>query len=290
MKSILWVIFFVLLGFSSCKTARVVPTSNAIVKPISTNKLIRNIENNAFDYNHLSIKRIACQFDNGKSKISFKASIQAEKNKEITVMLSKMNFPVGRLWLTPDSVKFINYFENSYFIDDYSYLSTMLNMEINFQMVNAIISSNLFSFNEQKSNKDYLEYETSIDSGMYLLQSEKRQNPEKINQKILEKKPIRRSKKLVEGVPLRQKLYIDPVTFKLRKMKFEDAINARNLSVIFSEFVEVNKQLYPGDLFLHFLSPDTNVQVSMQMSNFSTEEEKAIRFIVPEKFTRIYHE
>jgi len=82
---------------------------------MGTNKLIRNIENNAFDYKHLSIKKISCQFDNGKTKTSFKASILAEKDKQIIVMLSKLNIPVGRLFLTSDSLKFINSLEKNSF-------------------------------------------------------------------------------------------------------------------------------------------------------------------------------
>lgn len=288
-KSVLCIVFFVLLGFSSCKTARVVPTSNAIVKPVSTNKLIRNIENNAFDYKHLSIKKIACQFDNGKTQTSFRASIQAEKDKQIIVLLTKMNFPVGRLWLTPDSVKFINYLENNYIIDDYSYLSSFLNMDIDFQMVNAIISSNLFSL-EEKREKDNFEYDTSIDSGMYLLQSEKKLNPTKVKQKTGQKKLNHRSKKMVAGAPIRQKLYVDPVTYKLRKISVEDAVNVRNLNIEFSDFVEIKKQLYPGDIFLHFLSPDNDMKLSLKLSNFSLEKEKAIHFKVPEKFTPIDHD
>jgi len=72
---IVWVGALV-LGLSSCKTTRVVTTTST-AKPISTNKLIRNIENNAFDYKHLAIKKINCQFDNGKTKTSFKESFRS---------------------------------------------------------------------------------------------------------------------------------------------------------------------------------------------------------------------
>jgi hypothetical protein len=286
----LWIIFFVLLGLSSCKTARVIPTTALIVKPISTNKLIRNIENNAFDYKHLSVKKITCQFDNGKTKTSFRASIQAEKDKQIILNLTKLNIPVGRLWLTPDSVKFINYLEDSYLLDDYSYLSSMLDMDLNFQTVNAIISNNVFSFRDEKRDKDNHEYDATIDSGMYVLQSVKNLKTAKVNKKISAKKLARRSRKLVEGAPVRQLLYVDPVTFKLRKIKMEDAVNSRSVNIEFSDFVEVGKQLYPGEIFLHFLSPENNMQMRIKLSNFSLDDEKGIRFKVPEKFTRMNHE
>jgi hypothetical protein len=293
-KSFLGIVFIVLLGLSSCKTTRVVTTTPSvtpiIVKPIGAGKLIRSIENNAFDYKYLSIKKISCQFDNGKTKMSFKASIQVAKDKEIVIMVSKINIPVARLWLTPDSVKSVNFMDDTYVIDDYSYLSSVLGMDVDFQTVNAIVSNDLLSLDAEKNEKDNREYETTIDSGMYVLQSVKNLKTDNVKPKIRERKLNRTSKKLVEGSPVRQWLYVDPVTFKLRKMKVEDAANSRNLSIEFSDFAEIKKQLYPGEIFLHFFSPDNNMQMRMKLSNFSMEEEKSPRFKVPENFTRTLHD
>ncbi len=282
-KLYLWIVFFVLLGFSSCKTVRVATTSK--LNTISTNKLIRNIENNTFDYKYLSVKRINCLFDNGKTQTSFRASIQAEKDRQITVMLTKMNFPVARLWLTPDSVKFINYLENNYMLGDYRNLSKILGMELDFQTVNAIISNNVFSLDH-----DDRKYETSIDSGMYVLQSVKNMEVLKSNQKTREIDPAGSSKKLADRTMVKQSLYIDPLTYKLRKIRLDDAVNSRFLKVDFSDFVNVEKQFYPSDIFLHFLSPENNMQMSLNLSNFSMEKEKEVRFKVPEKFTQTGHE
>ncbi|MBL7971256.1 MAG: DUF4292 domain-containing protein [Prolixibacteraceae bacterium] len=273
------------LGFSSCKTTRVVPVS--VVKPISTNKLIRNIESNAFDYKHLSIKRINCQFDNGKTKASFKASILAEKDKRITVLLSKLNIPVGRLWLTPDSVKFVNYLEKNYFLDDYSYLSSMLDMDIDFDMVHAIISNNIFALGDEKRDKEIRDYQSKIDSGMYVLESEKGFKDRKESQRISDRRQARKSQKLTGSSPVHQSIYVDPETFKLRKVRMEDAVNSRIMNMLFSDFTTVGKQLYPGEINLQISSPENHIQLRIKLSGFSTEEEKDIRFKVPEKYTRI---
>lgn len=275
------------LGFSSCRTTRVATTT--VVKPISTNKLIRNIESNAFDYRHLSIKRINCQFDNGKTKASFKASILAEKGKRITVLLSKLNIPVGRLWLTPDSVKFVNYLEKNYFLDDYSYLSSMLDMDIDFDMVHAIISNNIFALGDEKRDKEIRDYESKIDSGMYVLESEKKFRERKDNQRISDRRQARKSQKIISNSPVHQSIYVDPETFKLRKITMEDAVNSRMMKMLFSDFTTVGKQLYPGEINLQISSPENHIQLRIKLAGFSTEEEKDIRFKVPEKYTRINH-
>ncbi len=277
---------FVVLSFSACRSTKLA-TTTTVVKPMSTNKLIRNIESNVFDYKHLSIKKINCQFDNGKTKTSFKASIFAEKNKQIVVMLSKLNIPVGRLWLTPDSVKFINYIEKNYFLDDYSYLSSMLDMDIDFETVNAIISNNIFAFGDQKATREIRDYEAKIDSGMYVLESEKNFKARKENPRMSERRQARKARKIVPDSPVKQSIYVDPETFKLRKIKLVDAANSRNLNIDFSDFVPVEKQLYPGEMSLDFKGPDSFMQLRIKFAGFSTEGENDIRFRIPERYTRL---
>lgn len=282
--SVIGIICLVILGLSSCKTARVVTTSAAI--PMSSGKLIRNIENNAFDYKYLSIKRINCQFDNGKVSASFKASIQAEKDKRIVVLLSKLNIPVGRLWLTPDSVKYINYLENTYFLDDYSSLSSVMDMDLDFETVNAIISNNVMALRDEKRDKEN-DFEVKIDSGLYVLESVAKINKRKPKQSNNDKRPTRKSPRVSTDTPVRQSVYVDPDTFKLRKIRMEDFTNSRNLNISFSDYTNVGKQLYPGEIFLKFISPESNLVMRVRLANFSTEEENEIRFKVPEKFERI---
>lgn len=277
----------VVLGFSSCRSTKVATTTATVVKPMSTNKLIRNIENNVFDYKHLSIKKINCQFDNGKTKVSLKASIFAEKDKQIIVMLSKLNIQVGRLWLTPDSVKFINYLEKNYFLDDYSYLSSMLDMDLDFGTVNAIISNNIFALGDEKTSREMRDYEAKIDSGMYVLESEKKFKARKENPKMSERRQVKKARKIVPDSPIKQSIYVDPETFKLRKIKLVDSANSRNLNIDFSDFQSVDKQLYPGEMSLDFKGPDSFMQLRIKFAGFSTERENDIRFRIPEKFTRI---
>lgn len=279
-------ICLVSFGMFSCRSSKLLTTTNAVLKPINTTKLIRNIENNAFDYRHFSIKRISCQFDNGKTKASFRAAIQAEKGKQITVMLSKLNISVGRGWLTPDSVKFVNYLEKNYFLDDYSYLSSMLDMDIDFATVNAIISNNIFSVHEEKI--DDQKYTVRADSGMYVLESVR--NPKENVQRspASERRQLKRASKQKSNDLIRQSVYVDPDSYKVRKIVVVDPGNSRKLAIDFKDFTEVDKkQLYPGEISLHFAAPDSYVDLQVKLAGFSTKNEKEVRFKVPEKYTRI---
>lgn len=278
-------VLIVILGLASCKTTRV--ATQSAVRPISSGKLIRNMESSAFDYRHLSIKRISCQFDDGKSSRSFKASIQAEKDKRIVVMISKLNIPVGRLWLTPDSVKFVNFLEDNYYLGDYNYLSSLLGFDLDFETVHAVISNNIFMFRDEKQERDNREYEVKIDSGLYVMESVKKLKANSGRRKIDSSGKGKTRSGILTDSPVRQLIYVDPENFKLRKIRMEDAANQRNLSIDFAEYTPVDKQLYPGEINLRFRSPDNTLEMRIRLANFSTEAENEIRFKVPEKYTRI---
>lgn len=283
MKRFLWcMVLAVILGFSSCRSSRVATTSKVATRPMSAEKLIRNIENNAFDYKHLAIKRINCQFDNGRVSTSFKASIQAEKDELITLMISKLNIPLARVWLTPDSVKFISYLENTYFLDDYSYLSQKMGMKLDFDLVNAIISNNVFALQDENGDAEP-EYESSVSNGMYVLQSAG-------GPLLADRKPARRMRKTEKAAAVRQTMHVDPSTYKIKKLILEDVQSIRKMNVEFAEYEQVGKQLYPGEIFLSLLSPDSDMQMKIKMGNFSLEKERSVRFKVPENFTRLNHE
>ena len=167
------IVFLLLsLWFTSCRTTKDLPTGT-VAKPVSAAKLLKNVEKNTFKYEYFAIKRINCQFSNNDSKANFKINLKAQKDQKILVAISKLNIPVGRILFTPDSVKYVNFIDRNYFIDDYSYLSSFLNIDLDFSTVQSIISNNAFSYRNDDKNKDFKTFDSFVESGMHVLQSQK---------------------------------------------------------------------------------------------------------------------
>ena len=134
---VLYVVLF------SCKTAEKVPETR--LRHMSASRLLKNVEESAFDYTHFNVRRVNVQIDDGESKTSFRAGMQAIKDTEIQISVTKFNIPLGRISLTPDSIIFINYIERSFISDDYKALSNFLDFELDFNAIQAILSGNIFS-------------------------------------------------------------------------------------------------------------------------------------------------
>jgi hypothetical protein len=273
------------LGLSSCKTSREITKVN--VKPIGTVKLLKNVAENSLVYESLSISRINCQFNSEKSKASFKISLKAIKDRQILASITKLNIPVGRVLLTPDSVVYVNYIERNFFIDDYTFLSNFLNIDLDFFTIQSILSNNAFSYRNDEKDKDFKTFSTSVESGMYVLQSEKERKVFKLEEKGNTGKIDRRLKRLDDNALILQKMSFNPNNFALTRLLIEDKTNNRKMEMNFSEFEKVQNKDYPGAIDMSFTSETDNISMKLRMSGFSTEKLDQLNLEIPQKYQQI---
>jgi hypothetical protein len=278
-------VMLIAIGFSSCKTAREIIKPE--IKPLSTPKLLKNIEQNSLVYENLSISRINCQFTGNQSKTSFRISLKAIKDERILASITKLNIPVGRVLLTPDSVIYVNYIDRNYFVDDYSFLSNFLNIDLDFYTIQSIISNSAFSYRNDEKEKDFRAFNTSVESGMYVLQSEKEKKVFKMEEKGKTGKIERRLKRLDDNALILQKMYFNPTNFALTKLLIEDKTNHRKMEMDFDEFVKVLNKDYPGTIDMSFISESDNILLKVRMSGFSTDKLDSLNLEIPEKYQQI---
>lgn len=281
-------LLLMVLWLSSCRTARELPT--AAVKPMSTGKLLKKIEQNTLDYEYLTIKRISCQFSNNDKKTNFIINLKTLKDEKILVSISKLRVPVGRVLLTPDSVKYVNYIDHNFFVDDYSYLSSFLNIDLDFATVQSIVSNNAFSYRNDAKNKDFKTFKSFVENGMYVLQSEKTKKIFKMEKKSKVGKTgkiERRMKRLDDEALIIQKMYFSPANFALTELIINDKTNDRIMNMKFNNFVEVQKKDYPGVIDMSFNSEQNEVKLKLKMSGFSTDKINSFTINIPEKYDEI---
>jgi hypothetical protein len=278
-------VFALVLALASCKSTRDLPKAEA--RAISTNKLLKRVEKNAFYYDSFAIKRIMCSFSSSSSKANFKISLKALKDEKILVSIQKLNIPVGRVLLTPDSVKYVNYIDRNYFVDDYTYLSRFLNIDIDFATIQSIISNNAFSYRNDPKNRDFRTFDSFIENDLYVLQSEKTRKLYKLNENAKPQKVERRLKRLNDAALILQKMYFEPDNFNLLKVQINDKTNERYMNLAFDDFKKLDNKDYPGAIEMNFLSDKENISLKLRMSGFSTEKIENISINIPEKYEQI---
>jgi hypothetical protein len=280
------VTFFVLaIAISSCKAPREIKTEH--VKPIGTAKLLKSIESTSLTYEYLNIGRINCQFATNSSRTTFRVSVKAIRDEKILASITKLNIPVARVLLTPDSVIYVSYIDRKYFTDDYTYLSNFLNIDLDFEILQAFLSNSAFSYRNDKKDKDFRSFNTSVEDGKYVLQSEREQKVMRLGEKASPNKLDRRFKRLDENALILQKMYFNPENFALVRLLISDKTNNRVAEVNFSDFVELNGKDYPGAIDAKLVTEEEKVELSVQMSSFSTEKPDPFHLKIPENYENI---
>ena len=213
--------------------------------------------------------------------------MKAIKDEKILVSISKLKIPVGRVLLTPDSVKYVNYIDRNYFVDDYSYLSSYLNIDLDFATIQSIISNNAFSYRNDAKNKDFKTFDSFIEQGMHVLQSEKTRKIFRMEEREKTGKIERRMKRLDDNALILQKMYFNPSNFALTQLIINDKTNNRIMNMNFDDFVKIQNKDYPGMIDMSFNSDENEVKLKIRMSGFSTDKISSISIQIPEKYEQI---
>jgi hypothetical protein len=261
----------------SCRTPRELPTEK--IRPVNRDKLLRKIEQNTLKYDDFSISRIFCHFSDSETNANFRISLKAKKDKKILLSISKINIPLGRVLLTPDSLIYVNYLDRNYFIDDYTFLHKLFNIYIDFYTVQSILSNDIFLFAGETGNENYNRFSSSVKEGMYVLKSGDRDKKEYTDG------DMNPSVKMNE---VYQEMYFNPQNFTLNKYIRYDVKTDRELKIIFDDYVKVKNNEFPGSIEINVISEIEYIQLNIKMNGFSTELDDSINMQIPEKYEQIF--
>jgi hypothetical protein len=266
----------------ACKTVKVVSDFKA--KPMSTDRIIKKIEENAFNYKYFSIKRINCQYQDGDNKASFRANLKTIKDEAIVLYFSKLNISVGRILLTPDSIKYVNFLDKNYFIGDYGFLSEIFNIDLDFDDVQSILSNDIFSYRNVSGKNQFRNFTSYIDSGRYVLQSTKVRKINRIVQKDKPQRVERILKRLEDEALIIQTIIVRPDNFNIEKIRIEDKSNNQAVEFEFDDYTGLENKDYPGTINMSFLSEGKNISMKIRLGGFSTETVDNFGFNIPAKY------
>lgn len=274
----------VLIMLVSCKTTEKVVIPKP--RPMSSLRLYKKAEDNTFDFQRFNIRRINVQVEKGESRASFRAGIQAVKDSVVLISVSKMNILLARVKLTPDSVSYVNYLNKTYYSGDYEPVSDLLNFTVNFRIVQAIISANIFLLFE--SQKELREFKTWVENGFYVLQSEAVRKLNRMENKGKTQRMERFMRRMGEDIHVIQTFYFHPGRFTIQKVVMDDQMNHQQAVLLFGEYEEVGGRYFPSSITLNIDSEVNKLMINTKMSGFSTSAGEFIPLRIPAGYQRIF--
>ncbi len=277
------IVFFSLLAvfIYSCKHKKSLVKNPITVIDTTTEKcrmdfkngkaLSRRMNENELDYTYASAK-FNCELTVDSEEHSFNVSVRTRKDSVIWMSISKLGIDAGRVLITKDTVKFtLGLTEKKYFVGDFSYINQMLHADLDFNMLQALLFGNSAEFYD---DDEKLKPGRDKSNCKYFLST-------------IRKRHVKRIEKGKEQPKESfQTIWLDPQTFKIVTMEFDDVETRRKFNADYNEFKPVDKYLAPFKL-LYTITAEKNIKAEIRYARIGINEPQKFPFNIPSSYERI---
>lgn len=252
------ILSILLLSMASCKTVKPV-VSDAVNHPNDTVatvepkvSFIRNYYGGLSDFRTLNIKASA-KYEDDKQEQSVTADIRIKKDEMILVSIRFLGITMAKALITPQSVKYYEKIDGTFFEGDYTTLSKWLGTELDFQKVQNLLLGRPL---ENIADKNL---EPKQDGSAFVIEDNS-------------KRAIPKVYTFLES--------------KLKRSEIKQPSAGRNLTVDYPSY----KETLPAQVLIDALHEKgkTNIRINYNASTFN--EELSFPYSVPQGYERVFIE
>jgi len=162
---------------------------------------------------------------------SFDIKVNIRKDSAMLVSIHYLlGLQVAKVLITKDSVKFVNYIQKTYFKGDFNYINDLLNADLDFDLLQAVLFGNSAEFNEDESK---LKPVTDRQNCHYLLSTERKRRLRRIQTGTSDPKNSL------------QTLTLNPENYKILKNEFIEPSTNRQFIANYSSFTQKDSVYAP---------------------------------------------
>lgn len=259
----------ILAVFSSCTGSR--KAVRETIKEQGDEYLMNKLKEHEFKFNQFSAKfNVTYQVNRKKTTVS--GNLRIEKDSIIWISITPaLGIEAVRFMLTPDSIKFINRINNTYFVHEFTYINQLLNKTLDYDMAQAFLIGNDFSLYESNT------FKASVDNQQYKLITTNRRKLRRF---------VRRSDDDI-SIPI-QSIWLDPESYKVSKVLLKEAErDSRKFQANYSEFEKIDEEFIPTKLEFKVETVDKKVNIKINYSKIQINQNQTYPFRIPEKYTEM---
>jgi hypothetical protein len=235
--------------------------------------LVHKLDSSGLKFDNLSAKFTATYSHDSKSN-SFSGQLRIERDSIIWISISAIGMEMARFIITDDSVKFQNRINKSFLRKDFLYVNKLLNNTLDFDMLQAFLIGNDFSFFENGK------FKASIDNNLeYRLATTERRKL---------KRSVRRSDQDI-NIPI-EYIWLNPESYKISKVQLKEAEKGgRHFSARYSDFTSIRNQLIPATTQFDIETNEDEVKIRISFSKIEINKpSQTYPFSIPENYTEIF--
>lgn len=268
-ERITWLIVALFTVAAGCNTQRKI-----IREPLKDDKgadyLFAQLKKNEFTFKYLNIRFSADASLNNKDN-SMNGSLRMVKDSAIWISLSPaLGIEAARVLITPDSIKFLNRLESTYFAEEFKYINSLMKTNMDFDMLQSLIVGNDFSSYENDV------FKATVDGNEYLLST--------IGRGKL-KKYIKNQEDSLHLIV--QDIWLNPENYKINKVRLKELRENRKLDAEYISYTKVDTLLFPEQVKYTCSNEKTKIEIKLQNTKISTTGPLDMPFNITAKYQRI---
>ena len=291
-------ILFVLIVLTGCRRQKEATT---ISGPATPNFITRNMEAHMLDYQWFSAK-VATEVQINEEKLSFKTNLRMRKDSIIWMSISPaLGIEVARMIVTPDSVKFIDKWNDKYYLGTHEFIEQRTNIDLDFAMLQDLAIGNPILYDHEEKFKG-----TKDDDGYVLTSRSKakvrkmagvkytKKNVESMEDTLVLMVDDKRYERVIdkydeedENDLIVKRYWVDADNFKVIRTIINDLLNLRSLQADYHEFEEVEGNLVPIHMDYRIVDSTQEARFAMNYSRVKLDRNMTFPFSIPEKFVKI---
>jgi hypothetical protein len=227
------------------------------------------IMENTFKVNTMSA-RASVSTDIGGASTSFNINVRMKNDSIIWISISPLlGIEVARVVATRDSIKFLDRLNKQYSATDYRYINETLDLNVDYDIMQGVLTGNIFSYKKNKFNSVY------IDDKFYILST------------LSKKKIIRTLEEDDPSKPIIQDMWVDDTTYRITKLSIEDKRVSKKMTTDYSDFRGTDGGLFPYKSSTK-ISASKNINIDLEFTKLSLNRELSYPFSVPDTYEQIY--
>ena len=263
-------VIFLAVVLASCGSTERVKKPRRMASAKKLNVLLDSLHDNEFNCDWLSLK-LGVEFKSKKLSDSFKMFIRLRTDSVIWIQATYYAVEVARLYLTPDSVKFLDRQHKEYYVGSYDFFREKYRLDFDFNTLQALIQGNSVGLNESEHMR------ASVDGPNHLV-SNYRQNRIR---RAMEKD---RRDKMTD---IAYSVWIDAENYRVSKLSVNDFKQHRSLFATFSDQRELTNSTLPHKAEIQAISQGQQVDITTEYLRVQVNKRVSFPFNIPDKYERI---
>ncbi len=264
-----------LIIVSSCRGTREMRSSK---QEMQENRiLIEQIKANTFRYKALDIKKLTCQIQIKGTDVKLSGTLSSQHNKFVDVNLNKF-IPLAKAHLTPKEYSVISILQKGYYAGEYSSLEELLGTSVNYELLQAALTSSIGDLLDTKLNAKNTKVSTVNEQVvLQTIDDISLPMPSLGNQNARQNETLNLSLTILANAQ----------SFLINTVKLVDETNKIDIEIQYSDYLGIEDQNFPTSIKLMLANQGTRLEAKFKMNRISLSKKIDSSFKIPEKYEKL---